>query len=84
MTPDEKPHFFDKPENLKKFLRGFYLICAILLAVDFVFHRHAVHDWEHMWGFYAVYGFVACVTLVEIAKVLRMLLMRGPDYYEKR
>lgn len=83
MTPDEKPHFFDKPENLKNFLRGFYIICAILLAIDFVYHRHAVHAWENLWGFYALYGFVACVLLVEIAKLMRVLLMRAPDYYEK-
>jgi len=83
MTPDEKPHFFDKPGNLKKFLRGFYIICAILLAVDFIHHRHVVHDWENMWGFYAIYGFVACVLLVEIAKLMRTVVMRAPDYYEK-
>jgi hypothetical protein len=83
MTPDEKPHFFDKPGNLKKFLRGFYIICAILLAVDFVHHRHVIHDWESMWGFYAVYGFVACVLLVEIAKLMRMVVMRAPDYYDR-
>jgi hypothetical protein len=83
MTPDEKTHFFDKPENLKRFLRGFYIICAILLAVDFVYHRHAVHSWENLWGFYALYGFVACVLLVEISKLMRKVLMRAPDYYEK-
>ena len=83
MTPDEKSHFFDKPENLKKFLRGFYIICAILLAVDFVHNRHVVHSWENLWGFYAVYGFVDCVALVEIDKLLRAVLMRAPDYYEK-
>ncbi len=83
MTPDEKLHFFDKPGNLKKFLRGFYIICAILLAIDFVHNRHVVHSWESLWGFYAVYGFVACVALVEIAKLMRALLMRAPDYYEK-
>ena len=83
MTPDEKTHFFDKPENLKKFLRGFYILCAILLAVDFVHHRHVTHDWENLWGFYAIYGFVACVLLVEVAKLMRAVLMRAPDYYEK-
>ena len=83
MTPDEKPHFFDSPGNLKKFLRGFYIICAILLAVDFVHHRHVTHDWENLWGFYAVYGFVACVLLVKIAKLMRAVLMRAADYYDK-
>ncbi len=83
MTRDEKTHFFDKPRNLQRFLRGFYIVCAILLAVEFVLHRHVGHDWEKLWGFYAVYGFVACVLLVEIAKLMRALLMRAPDYYEK-
>ena len=68
---------------MKKFLRGFYIICAILLAVDFVHHRHVIHYWENLWGFYALYGFVACVALVEIAKLMRKVLMRAPDYYEK-
>ena len=83
MTSDEKSHFFDKPGNVKKFLRGFYIICAVLLAVDFVHHRHVIHSWENLWGFYALYGFVACVALVEIAKLMRKVLMRAPDYYEK-
>ena len=83
MTPDEKPHFFDKPANVKKFLRGFYIICAILLTVDLVHHRHVTHDWENLFGFYAVYGFVACVLLVEIAKLMRAVLMRAPDYYDE-
>lgn len=83
MTPTEKPHFFDSPKNLKNFLRGFYIICAILLAIDFIYHRHAVHPWEDFWGFYALFGFVACVLLVEIAKLMRAVLMRAPDYYEQ-
>ena len=83
MTPDEKTHFFDKPENFKKFLRGFYVICVILLVVDFVHDRHVIHSWESLWGFYALFGFVACWLLVEVAKILRMVAMRAPDYYEK-
>ena len=83
MSRDEKFHFFDKPGNLKNFLRGFTIACAVLLAVEFVVDRHVSHAWESLWGFYAVYGFVACVALVEIAKLLRALLGRDPDYYEK-
>ena len=49
MTADKKTHFFDKPGNLKKFLRGFYIICAILLAVDFVHHRHVTHAGNRRW-----------------------------------
>ena len=83
MNPDEKQHFFDKPGSVQKVLRVLYACCAVLLAVDFVHHRHVIHDWENLWGFYAFYGFIACWLLVEIAKVMRMVLMRPPDYYEK-
>ena len=79
---DERKHFFDHPGNVKKVLRVFYVICAGLLLADFVVHRHVVHDWEGLPVFYALYGFVACVLLVLIAKEMRKLLMRGEDYYD--
>jgi hypothetical protein len=78
-----KQDFFDKPENIQKILRVFYVICVLLVVVDFVVHRHIYHDWENMPAFYAVYGFVGCVILVLIAKVMRKGLMREEDYYDK-
>ena len=35
-----------------------------------------------MIGFYAVYGFVACVLLVLLAKEMRKVLIRKEDYYD--
>ena len=78
----ERKHFFDDPRSVKKVLRVFYVICALLLLADVVVHRHVVHTWEGVWGFYAGYGFVACVLLVLIAKEMRKLLMRREDYYD--
>lgn len=83
MTPDEKTHFFDKPGNVKKFLWAVHIVAAILLAIDFVYARYTVHPWENLWGFYALFGFVACWLLVEVAKIMRTVLGRPPDYYEK-
>ncbi|GGI82850.1 hypothetical protein [Shewanella gelidii] len=75
--------FFDKPENIQKLLRVFYVICALLVIVDFVVHRHIYHDWENIPAFYAIYGFIGCVVLVLIAKEMRKFLMRGEDYYDE-
>jgi hypothetical protein len=36
-----------------------------------------------MFGFYSVYGFVACVLLVLLAKEMRKLLIRKEDYYDE-
>jgi len=41
-----------------------------------------VHAWEALPGFYALFGFVACVVLVLIAKEMRKVLMRDEDYYD--
>lgn len=79
---DDKIYLFDKPKNVSRLLLGFYIICGILLVVDFIVHRHTVHPWEGLPGFYAIYGFVACVVLVLIAKEMRKVLMRKEEYYD--
>lgn len=80
--PDEKQHIFDKPENVNRLLRGFYAVCGLLIILDFVLHRHITHSWENAPAFYAIFGFVACVVLVLIAKEMRKVLMRKEDYYD--
>ena len=35
-----------------------------------------------MFGFYAIFGFVACVGLVLAAKELRKFLKRDEDFYD--
>ncbi len=73
---------FDDPKVVQRLLLGFYIICAVLLLLDFVLHRHTEHPWEWLPGFYPLYGFVGCVVLVLIAKWMRIWLMRDEDYYE--
>jgi hypothetical protein len=75
--------FFDKPENIKKMLRIFYVICGLLVAAEIIVHRHIYHDWENIPAFYAIYGFVGCVVLVIVAKAMRKVIMRGEDYYDE-
>jgi len=79
---DKKLYLFDKPRNVKIVLYGLYVCCALLFGLDFIIHRHFIHPWEGLLGFYAVYGFVGCVLLVIISKWMRLFLMRDEDYYE--
>lgn len=78
----EKRHFFDDPRHVKWTIRALFVVCAIAFLLDFVVHRHVDHPWEALFGFHAVYGFVACVVLVLVAKELRKILMRREDYYD--
>ena len=78
----EKTHIFDNPANVRRVLVLLYVVCTLLLLADFVLHRHVEHPLESLPGFYAVYGFVGCVSLVVVAKELRRLVMRPEDYYD--
>jgi protein-S-isoprenylcysteine O-methyltransferase Ste14 len=80
---DEKKYFFDNPDNVKRVLQILVACCVLLFALDFVIHRHVMHSWENLWGFYPVYGFVGCVILVLVAKWMRTFLMRPEDYYDE-
>ena len=81
-NPDDKVYFFDKPENVNRFLIGFYVICGLLFLLDFIVHRHSSRAWEGLPGFYAIFGFVACVALVLVAREMRKIFMRKEDYYD--
>jgi hypothetical protein len=79
---DRKKAVFDDPVIRRRLVRGLILGCMVLLGLDAIMHRHVDHPWEGLFGFYALYGFAACVALVVAAKKWRRLVMRPEDYYE--
>jgi len=82
-SQDSKKYLFDKPRNVKILFAGYYSSLGILLILDFFVHKHAHFQWAEWPEFYAVYGLVACVVLVLVAKyVLRPLVKRREDYYD--
>jgi len=60
-----------------------YILCALLVLADFVVHRHTVLELEKIPAFYALYGFMALVMVVLLAKGLRKLVGRDEDYYRQ-
>ena len=60
-----------------------YVVCALLLAIDVFVPKHGPFAIEHVFGFYGLFGFIACVVLVLVAKQLRRVLMRPEDYYDR-
>ena len=75
-------HLFDRPENVKRLLLGFYAFLALLVITDFFVDKHPEFPWEGASQFFAVYGFVSCVLLIFVAKILRMFIKREEDYYD--
>jgi hypothetical protein len=81
--PDEKTYWLDERRNVDRLVRWFYVACGVLLAIDVFVPKHGPYGIEHILGFYGWFGFVACVTLVLVAKLLRRVLMRPEGYYDR-
>jgi len=80
---ESETYWLDRPGNVERIVRALYLICALLVVADFLVPKHGPFAIERIFGFYAWYGFVACVGLVLAAKALRRVLMRPEDYYDR-
>ena len=97
--PKEAKRWLDEPGNVSLFLRVFFWICGICLIADLVFylvsHKHHAFADDSLAGaaeglptFYGIYGFLACVALILVSKLMRgingkKILMREEDYWEK-
>lgn len=79
----EKQYLFDNPKNIKRLLYGFYVCCLALIIIELFVDRHSYLAAESVFGFYALYGFIGCVFLVLASKVLRKMVMRDEDYYDR-
>jgi len=79
----EQRYWLDNPANVDRLVRGFYAVCGMLLLLDLFIPKHGAIAIEHLFGFYAFFGFLACVALVLVAKQLRRVIMRPEDYYDR-
>jgi hypothetical protein len=79
----KKRYWLDKRRNVDRLVHAFYVICAFLIVVDVFVPKHGPFAIEHVFGFYGLFGFLACVALVLIAKQLRRILIRPENYYDR-
>tara|TARA_R110002072_G_scaffold180835_21_gene336871 strand:- start:2200 stop:2505 length:306 start_codon:yes stop_codon:yes gene_type:complete len=79
---DGRKYWLDNPKNVDKVYWSVILVSVLLFFADALYHKHPEFGIEKVFGFYGLYGFVACVGLVLAAKGMRVLLMRDEDYYD--
>ena len=82
MKPKQELTFLDSPQNRRRIRKYFYISLVLLLSLDLLIPKHGHFAWEEAPFFCAVYGFIGCVSLIFIAKVLRFLVKRKEDYYD--
>jgi len=82
MKPKHELTFLDSPKNRRRVRKYFYISLVLLLAIDLFIPKHGHFAWEEAPFFFAAYGFIGCVSLIFIARVLRFLVKRKEDYYD--
>ena len=71
----------DSPAAVERLQKGLYVVCALLVAFEILWHRHTYVPGEDMFGYYAIVGFFAFLLIVLGAKQLRRLIRRDESYY---
>jgi hypothetical protein len=78
---DESLHWLVRPATIRKLWYVFSAVLAVLVLLQAVIPIKGYFAVDGWFGFGAVYGFVSCLLMVLIAKVLGVLLKRPKGYF---
>jgi hypothetical protein len=81
--PDEGRYWLDDPGNVTRIVWTLVGVCVLLLVAGAFLEQHGMFAIENVFGFYALFGFVAYVALIFLGKGLRAMVMRPEDYYDR-
>ena len=86
---NEPKRWLDHSGNVNKIVVGLCVACALLLLIDLLdvmkvlYHKHVHFSFEHWFGFFGLYGLIACLGFVVVARVLRSIVWREDSYYDE-
>ena len=76
--------FFEKSNRLRVVLFAFIVLCVGLFIIDFFVKRYTYFEIEGLYNFYSIYGFVMFSIIIFGSRVLRFLLGRPENFYDKK
>ncbi|WP_417747143.1 hypothetical protein [Rosistilla oblonga] len=80
----DPPSWFEQPRNINAMIAGLVIVCLLLVVADlFYTNPHPHFDLETSFGFQAWFGFVSFVVIVFLGRILRMIVGRKEDYYDR-
>ncbi|MBX3705797.1 MAG: hypothetical protein KF911_04105 [Pseudomonadales bacterium] len=81
MTTPQDDHWLTRPTTIRRLWTGFAIVLALTVLAELGIHIKGYFGLDDWLAFGAVFGFLACVAMVLIAKVLGLLLKRPDDFY---
>lgn len=83
MRPEDN-HWLVRPSSIRLLWRILWAVLTATVIAQFFITSKPYFGIESWYGFAAVFGFLSCVLMVLVAKVLGALLKRDQDYYRER
>lgn len=74
--------WFYRKSSIKKLWTFLLILLLLLVMSEFLVKLHPHFKVESIFGFHAAYGFISCVVIVLLSKVLGFLVKRKDDYYD--
>ena len=83
MSDNREDAWLARPASIKLLWRVFWVVLAITVLLELVVKVKGYFGVDEWFGFGAAYGFLCCVAMVLVAKVLGAVLKRPDDYYRE-
>tara|TARA_Y100000590_G_scaffold467150_1_gene645018 strand:+ start:19267 stop:19488 length:222 start_codon:yes stop_codon:yes gene_type:complete len=70
-------------KQIKRLWIIFITVLIILFFSDLLIDRKSYFKIDEVFAFPSIYGFLSCIFLIVISKVIGIFLKRKDDYYDK-
>ena len=77
-----RKHWLTRPNTIRKLWFLMFAILFFSIVIQLFFPVYGHFEIEKSFGFAAWFGFITCVLMIVIAKVLGFLIKRPDNYYE--
>jgi hypothetical protein len=76
-------HWLTRPRTLRRLWQAFIAVLALTVLAELAIQAHPHFAIERLFGFNALYGFLACAALILLAKGIGLLVKRPERYYDE-
>lgn len=75
-------HWLARPRTVRRLWQAFIAVLALTLLAELAIEAHPHFAVEGLFGFNALYGFLACAVLILVAKGIGLVVKRPDTYYD--
>jgi hypothetical protein len=75
-------HWLTRPRTVRRLWQAFIAILALTVLAELAIEAHPHFAVERLFGFNALYGFLACAALILVAKGIGLVVKRRDTYYD--